>query len=88
MDLRRGPSAVEFGVVPQYLHIRRGTEGRSHSCRDIRAVLLSRADLPDPPAPYSTKGWVGCGVLFAVLYDLVKRKYKWSNSTITKSIAM
>ena len=56
MDLRRGPRAVEFGVVPQNLHMRRGMEGASHSFRDMRAVLLSRADFPDPAAPYRTNG--------------------------------
>ena len=33
------------------LHMRRGTAGASHSFRDIRAVLLSRADFPEPAAP-------------------------------------
>ena len=56
MDFSRGPRAVELGVVPQNLHIRRGTAGASHSFRDIRAVLLSRADFPDPAAPYRTNG--------------------------------
>ena len=45
------PNAVEFGVVPQNLHMRSGTAGVNHSLRDIRAVLLSKADLPDPAAP-------------------------------------
>ena len=43
--------AVEFGVVPQYLHMSRGTAGDNHSFMDMRAVLLSRADFPEPPAP-------------------------------------
>ena len=44
MDLRRGPSAVELGVVPQYLTMRRGTAGTSHFLRDWRAAQLRRAD--------------------------------------------
>ena len=38
------------------LHMSRGTAGASHSFSDIRAVLLSKADLPEPAAPYRTNG--------------------------------
>ena len=47
-------------TIPPILTMSSGTAGLSHSLRDWSAVLLSRADLPDPPAPYNTNGfWLG-----------------------------
>ena len=33
-----------------------GFAGCSHSCTDLQAVMESIAVLPEPPAPYNTKG--------------------------------
>ena len=68
MLLRSGPSDVELGVVPQYQHMSRGIAGRSQVLNEFKAVLLSIADFPEPPAPYMTNGLVEGPVMYSCIF--------------------
>jgi lambda repressor-like predicted transcriptional regulator len=44
--------------IPRYLTMSRAFAGASHSPTLLQAAIESIAVLPDPPAPYSTNGFV------------------------------